>query len=29
LPGETSHFAVTFLPARDAAIGVVVTFSAG
>jgi predicted Zn finger-like uncharacterized protein len=29
LPGETSHFVVGFLPAPDAAIGVVVTFSAG
>jgi len=28
LPGETSHFVVGFLPAPDAAIGVVVTFSA-
>jgi predicted Zn finger-like uncharacterized protein len=29
LPGETSHFVVGFLPAPDAAIGVVVTFAAG
>jgi predicted Zn finger-like uncharacterized protein len=29
LPGETSHFVVGFLPAPDAAIGVVVTFTAG
>jgi len=29
LPGETSHFVVGFLPAPDAAVGVVVTFSAG
>ncbi len=29
LPGETSHFVVGFLPAPDAANGVVVTFSAG
>ena len=29
LPGETSHFVVGFLPAPDAAIGVMVTFSAG
>jgi len=29
LPGETSHFVVGFLPAPDAAIGVVVTFFAG
>jgi len=28
LPGETSHFVVAFLPAPDAAIGVVVTFAA-
>jgi predicted Zn finger-like uncharacterized protein len=28
LPGETSHFVVGFLPAPDAAAGVVVTFSA-
>ncbi|HVH81915.1 MAG TPA: zinc-ribbon domain-containing protein [Stellaceae bacterium] len=28
LPGETSHFVVGFLPAPDAAVGVVVTFSA-
>jgi predicted Zn finger-like uncharacterized protein len=29
LPGETSHFVVAFLPAPDAAVGVLVTFSAG
>ncbi|HWD56940.1 MAG TPA: DUF3426 domain-containing protein [Stellaceae bacterium] len=29
LPGETSHFVVGFLPAPDAAAGVLVTFSAG
>jgi predicted Zn finger-like uncharacterized protein len=29
LPGETSHFVVGFLPAPDAATGVLVTFSAG
>jgi hypothetical protein len=29
LPGETSHFVVGFLPAPDAAVGVLVTFSAG
>jgi predicted Zn finger-like uncharacterized protein len=29
LPGETSHFVVGFLPAPDAASGVIVTFSAG
>lgn len=29
LPGETSHFVVGFLPAPDAAIGVVVTFASG
>jgi len=29
LPGETSHFVVGFLPAPDAAAGVVVTFTAG
>jgi predicted Zn finger-like uncharacterized protein len=29
LPGETSHFTVGFLPAPDAAVGVVVTFAAG
>lgn len=29
LPGETSHFVVGFLPAPDAAVGVVVTFAAG
>jgi predicted Zn finger-like uncharacterized protein len=29
LPGETSHFVVGFLPAPDAAAGVVVTFVAG
>jgi predicted Zn finger-like uncharacterized protein len=29
LPGETSHFTVGFLPAPDAASGVVVTFAAG
>jgi hypothetical protein len=28
LPGETSHFVVAFLPAPDAAVGVVVTFVA-
>jgi predicted Zn finger-like uncharacterized protein len=28
LPGETSHFVVGFLPAPDAAAGVIVTFSA-
>jgi hypothetical protein len=29
LPGETAHFLVAFLPASDAAVGVVVTFVAG
>jgi predicted Zn finger-like uncharacterized protein len=29
LPGETSHFVVGFLPAPDAATGVLVTFAAG
>ena len=29
LPGETSHFVVAFLPAPDAAVGVLVTFAAG
>jgi predicted Zn finger-like uncharacterized protein len=29
LPGETAHFVVAFLPASDAAVGVVVTFTAG
>ncbi len=29
LPGETSHFVVGFLPAPDAAVGVLVTFAAG
>jgi len=29
LPGETSHFVVGFLPAPDAAIGVMVTFASG
>jgi predicted Zn finger-like uncharacterized protein len=29
LPGETAHFVVAFLPASDAAVGVVVTFVAG
>lgn len=29
LPGETSHFVIGFLPAPDAAVGVLVTFSAG
>lgn len=29
LPGETSHFVVAFLPAPQAAVGVLVTFSAG
>ena len=29
LPGETSHFVVGFLPAPDAANGVMVTFTAG
>ena len=29
LPGETSHFVVGFLPAPDAASGVLVTFSTG
>lgn len=29
LPGETSHFVVAFLPAPEAAVGVLVTFSAG
>ena len=29
LPGETSHFVVGFLPAPDAASGVVVTFTGG
>jgi predicted Zn finger-like uncharacterized protein len=28
LPGETSHFVVGFLPAPDAAVGVIVTFAA-
>jgi hypothetical protein len=29
LPGETAHFVVAFLPASDAAVGVVVTFVPG
>ncbi|HUI35473.1 MAG TPA: DUF3426 domain-containing protein [Stellaceae bacterium] len=29
LPGETAHFVVAFLPANDAAVGVVVSFVAG
>jgi predicted Zn finger-like uncharacterized protein len=29
LPGETAHFVAAFLPASDAAVGVVVTFVAG
>lgn len=29
LPGETVHFVAAFLPASDAAVGVVVTFVAG
>ena len=29
LPGETAHFVVAFLPASDAAVGVVVSFVAG
>jgi hypothetical protein len=29
LPGETAHFVAAFLPASDAAVGVVVTFIAG
>jgi predicted Zn finger-like uncharacterized protein len=29
LPGETAHFVIAFMPASDAAVGVVVTFVAG
>lgn len=29
LPGETAHFLVAFLPASDAAVGVMVSFVAG
>jgi hypothetical protein len=29
LPGESAHFVVAFMPASDAAVGVVVTFVPG